>query len=185
MKEKVWNAEFEGQQLRAIWKHSWSDRKFWLEIDGNATEIKVINAFDIYQPNFISYDFDGVVREIEVRFASGFAGWGMGCQILIDDRLVCGDQSIRYLDPKITEQQFNKGFIHCFLTVGLCRYGLLLAIVGTIADMISSRLFFRNKTIESLPETFMWSLIIFSIIMTRMYWCELRICVNARKKVYD
>jgi hypothetical protein len=49
--------------------------------------------------------------------------------VLIDGSLVGGDDTIQYPDPEKAKEQFEKGYLRYFLTVGLLNYGLPYAII--------------------------------------------------------
>jgi len=122
MKEQIWEAEFEGHKLRAINKTSLYPIKTSeaLEIDGKLIVQTKECVIRMNPPIMTSYCFDGVEREIEVRFARKKGLFkGTGCQIFVDGIQIGGDKAIRYMDPKKAEKLLKKGFFYFFITRGL------------------------------------------------------------------
>jgi hypothetical protein len=83
---------------------------------------------------FATYNFNGIDREIEIRFARKTMG-KVRCQFFVDGEKIGGDRSIDYPDPIKSAKHLEKGFINYILSVGLLSYGLPISIGLGIVDL--------------------------------------------------
>ena len=129
MKDKIWEVAFEGYKIKAINKLAFFPPKTSevLEVNGEVVKHKKGSFFSLHTKIVEFYNFNGIEKEVEIRFAQKRMSFGMGCQILIDGKQIGGDKVINYPDPKKAEEHLKNGFSRYFIRTGLLTYGLMYA----------------------------------------------------------
>ncbi|MFZ4985066.1 MAG: hypothetical protein ACOYLF_06355 [Blastocatellia bacterium] len=174
MKNKIWEAEFEGRNIRITNRASMFPfhNRECLEVDDQLVatgKARLLAEFVIIKA---LVEFSGVTRQVEVRIA-GLKGrfFTTGCHILIDGMLVGGDTERTLILPDIAEartrylhqprQFIRRFFIRNVLEEGLPFAALMLLI--TTPQSVVEGLFF-----------FVCGLIGFGLTIAWMNWRSLR-----------
>jgi hypothetical protein len=177
MKDKVWEANFDGHNIMATNKISFFPPRTSevLEIDGVVIEHLKGSFFRMHSTILSKYNFNGTIREVEVRIAQKAEGVGTGCQILVDGNIVAGDKSIQYPDLEKAKEQLEKGFFHHFIFTGLPNYGLPYAAVMLFANKPDSTI--------AILVTFMFHICSFGGGMSYLTWrgIKSRVALSAKK----
>jgi hypothetical protein len=176
VKAKTWDLEYQRHKIRAIRKIFLSSFKSSesIEIDGTIIENIQGSCFRSCSTIFATHNLHGIDRELEVRFAKKTSGSGIGCQFFIDGEHAGGDRSIQYPDPQQTNKQIDKGFIHYFLSVGLLRYGLPIAIGLAIVDL--------KSPLSLVIKRFIITLVVSSSGMSCYLWLHMKSMLKSRRR---
>jgi hypothetical protein len=163
MKDKVWDIEYQGHHIRVINKVSFLPPKTSevLEVDNVIVVDKSGSFLRTYSSIFTHYDFNGIARNIEVRFAPKKKIM-VGCQIFVDNIQVGGDRSIAYPDPLQISQQLAAGFWRYFLSVGLLNYGLPYATMMAIFEW--------GESASIIAKKFVIHQLVFGLLMSYSAW---------------
>jgi hypothetical protein len=138
VENQTWDAEYQSYQIRATNKGSVFSPKITKALEINGILVKSIQGGFLRSCStiFTTYNFNGIDREIEVRFAQKTKiGSKIGCQFFVDGEKIGGDRSIDYPDPIKSAKHLEKGFINYILSVGLLSYGLPISIGLGIVDL--------------------------------------------------
>jgi len=104
MKDKIWEVEFEGRQLRVTNRFSLLPPRTAeiLEVDGQVVARGKGGFMSEYSIIEARIDFAGVVRQVEIQIAPlQGKSWAVGCHVFIDGRLVGGDTTATLLIPDL------------------------------------------------------------------------------------
>ena len=179
MENQTWDAEYQSYRIRAINKGSVFSPKITkaLEINGILIESLQGGFLRSCSTIFATYNFNGIDRKIEVRFApKAINNSGMGCQFFIDGEKIGGDQSIDYPDPIKSAKHLEKGFFHYFLDVGLSTYGLPYAIGLSIINI--------GSPLIIIVEKFVFYFLTSSLLFSYFRWNQMRSMIDHRQS-YD
>lgn len=164
MKDKIWEVEYHGSNLRITNKLSWLPPRTSEQLKINGEVVKHVNGSFLRLTSTINavHEFDGVERNVEVRIAQKTGGFGTGAQIYVDGEFIGGDDSIQYPDPNLALETYKKGYINYFLKVGLLQYGLPFGVIMAIAN--------RPDTIEASVVSFVIHVLLFGGAMSYFSW---------------
>ena len=108
MKDKIWELEFEGRQIRVTNCFTLLPPRSAeiLEVDGQLVARGKGGFMSEYSIIETRVDFAGVERQIEVQIAPVQGKlWAVGCKILIDGELVGGDTTATLLIPDLRQDR--------------------------------------------------------------------------------
>jgi hypothetical protein len=151
VENQTWDAEYQSYRIRATNKGSVFSPKITKTLEINGILVKSIQGGFLRSCStiFATYNFNGIDREVEVRFAQKTMG-KVGCQFFVDGQTIGGDKSIDYPDPKKSAKYLERGFIRYVMSVGLLSYGLPYAIGLGIVNLGSPLIIQIQKFIFNL-----------------------------------
>ena len=168
MRERIWNAEYEGHKIRVISKNSYFPPRTTdiLEIDDQVIQKSKISIFDFFSTLYTRYSFDGSEKIVEARLAQKSDALKSGCQIFIDGTQIGGDYQIKYPDPAKVDGYLKGGYIKFVLRVGILRMGIPFAIMFAF--------YFRTDPIRELIIKVIVAAFVFGLTMSSMSWNGLK-----------
>lgn len=137
MKDKTWEVEFEGRQLRVTNRHSLFPPRTgeYLEVDGQLVATGSCSWLSEFSVIEAQLSFAGTERKVEVQIAP-IKGklFTMGCHILIDGTLIGGDAGSSLVIPELTQARASyradsRQFIRQLFTRHLLAEGLPFALL--------------------------------------------------------
>lgn len=170
MISKVWELEYQGHKIKVTEKLSILMLKTseYLEIDGKiVAETKGSNRRTI-STLVHKIDINGNETLVEARIALKKYSPSTGCHILINGDIVGGDKKskILFTDHETSKRIFEKGFARFFLTTGLFRFGLPIAILITLV--------IRGETITEIVWRFTFYALLFGVFIAFIQWRDLK-----------
>jgi hypothetical protein len=158
MKDKIWEIEFGGRQIRVINRFSIFPPRHgeYLEVDGQLVAKGNGGLLSEFAIIVAQVDFAGVERQVEVRIAEVKRRFcRVGCHILIDGQLVGGDTSEILLLPELdharqSHREHPRQFFHKFIIRHFIGEGFPLAL---LISLISK------------PHSLLEGLVLFSVTM--------------------
>ena len=137
MKDKTWEVEFEGRQLRVTNRHSLFPPRTgeYLEVDGQLVATGSCSWLSEFSLIEVQLSFAGIERQVEVYIAP-IKGklFTMGCHILIDGTLIGGDTESTLVIPDLAQARASyltnpRRFIRRLFTSHVISGSLMVALL--------------------------------------------------------
>jgi hypothetical protein len=174
MKDKIWEVEFEGRQIRVTNRFTLFPPRSAeiLEVDGQFVAQGKGGFLSEYSIIETRIDVAGVEKQIEVRLAPVRGRtWAVGCHILIDGVLVGGDTTATLLIPDLhkarAEYQANpRRFVR-----QLVQRKFLIEILPLALAML---IIYQPKSIMQGVELLLINILIFGLLTGWQSWHSFR-----------
>ncbi len=164
MRERIWEAEYEGHKIRVISERSFLPPKTTeiLEVDGEVGLRSTSGFMQAISTLCCKHDFHGTEKIIEARLAQKSDAFKNGCQIFVNGLQVGGDYQIKYPDPHLVNEHLKGGYAKYALQTGLLKTGVPFALLMTVM--------FREKPVLELVLQFIFTAIFFGLAMSSISW---------------